>query len=61
MNTNSKAEMFSDEVEFSKGRRSRKINLKKGILNGIILEASIIIENKLKEYLGTNNLLTDAD
>jgi hypothetical protein len=36
--------MFSDEVEFSK--EAEKSILKKGILNGIILEASLLLENK---------------
>lgn len=52
------AEIFSDEIEFSKGREAEKSILKKGILNGIILEASNIISKQVKEHLGTNNILT---
>jgi exodeoxyribonuclease V beta subunit len=51
-------EVFAVEVEFSRGRELEKSNLKKGILNGIISEASIVIAKQVKDFLVANNLLT---
>jgi exodeoxyribonuclease V beta subunit len=52
------AEVYSAEIEFSKEKELEKTNLKKGILNGIISEASLSIAQNTKDYLVTNNLLT---
>jgi exodeoxyribonuclease V beta subunit len=51
-------EIFSDEIAFSKAIELQKSNLKVGIINRLISNASQEIALKVKHYLKNNNLFT---